>query len=232
MRRGLIISIMLTLLVWRAQAQESPATSVVYLPLVVRATGASAFTPTVTSMSVTPTRPACDPSYPNVCIPPPPPDLDCNRIIYRNFIVLPPDPHGFDGDHDGIGCEDVEGITPTSTPTATNSPTSTPTATNSPTPTSTQALFVTVVYRVEGAASKVTISYLDATGNEVTVPNATLPWRLQFSAAIDADLAVDAFGTNNEAVALSCAIDINGITLLTDQTPNAINGVACERFIN
>jgi len=47
----------------------------------------------------------CDPSYPDVCIPPPPPDLDCSDIPYRNFRVLPPDPHHFDGDGDGIGCE-------------------------------------------------------------------------------------------------------------------------------
>lgn len=48
----------------------------------------------------------CDPAYPTVCIPPPPPDLDCPDIEYRNFTVLPPDPHGFDGnDNDGIGCE-------------------------------------------------------------------------------------------------------------------------------
>jgi hypothetical protein len=47
----------------------------------------------------------CDPAYPTVCIPPPPPDLDCADIPYRNFTVLPPDPHHFDGDHDGIGCE-------------------------------------------------------------------------------------------------------------------------------
>lgn len=46
-----------------------------------------------------------DPSYPTVCIPPPPPDLDCRDIPYRRFKVLPPDPHNFDGDHDGIGCE-------------------------------------------------------------------------------------------------------------------------------
>ena len=37
--------------------------------------------------------------------PPPPPDLDCGDIPYRNFRVSPPDPHGFDTDHDGIGCE-------------------------------------------------------------------------------------------------------------------------------
>ena len=47
----------------------------------------------------------CDPSYPTVCIPPPPPDLDCADIPYKDFKVLPPDPHHFDGDHDGIGCE-------------------------------------------------------------------------------------------------------------------------------
>ena len=47
----------------------------------------------------------CDPSYPTVCIPPPPPDLDCRDIPYRNFRVLPPDPHRFDGGGDGWGCE-------------------------------------------------------------------------------------------------------------------------------
>jgi len=47
----------------------------------------------------------CDPAYPDVCIPPPPPDLDCADIPYRKFRVLPPDPHHFDGDGDGIGCE-------------------------------------------------------------------------------------------------------------------------------
>ena len=47
----------------------------------------------------------CDPAYPTVCIPSPPPDLDCKDISYRRFQVLSPDPHNFDGDHDGIGCE-------------------------------------------------------------------------------------------------------------------------------
>jgi micrococcal nuclease len=51
---------------------------------------------------------ACDPSYPDVCIPPPPPDLDCRDIPWRRFRVLPPDPHGFDRDRDGIGCERCE----------------------------------------------------------------------------------------------------------------------------
>ena len=51
------------------------------------------------------TATGCDPAYPTVCIPPPPPDLDCGDIPFRNFKVLPPDPHRFDGDGDGIGCE-------------------------------------------------------------------------------------------------------------------------------
>ena len=47
----------------------------------------------------------CDPSYPDFCIPPPPPDLDCDEVNGSNFTVLPPDPHGFDGNSDGVGCE-------------------------------------------------------------------------------------------------------------------------------
>lgn len=51
----------------------------------------------------------CHASYSTVCIPPPPPDLDCGQISHRNFTVrwdVPdPDPHRFDGDRDGVGCE-------------------------------------------------------------------------------------------------------------------------------
>ena len=47
----------------------------------------------------------CDPSYPDFCIPSPPPDLDCKDISQKRFTVLQPDPHRFDGDNDGIGCE-------------------------------------------------------------------------------------------------------------------------------
>jgi hypothetical protein len=51
----------------------------------------------------------CAASYPTVCIAPPPPDLDCADIPYRNFTVrwdVPdPDPHHFDGNRDGVGCE-------------------------------------------------------------------------------------------------------------------------------
>jgi micrococcal nuclease len=47
----------------------------------------------------------CEPSYPDVCIPPSPPDLDCGDVAYRRFTVNSPDPHRFDGDYDGVGCE-------------------------------------------------------------------------------------------------------------------------------
>jgi hypothetical protein len=72
-----------------------------------------AFSGTCRSASPPPARPPgggrCAASYPDECIPPPPPDLDCGDIPYRQFRVLwnvpDPDPHHFDGDHDGVGCE-------------------------------------------------------------------------------------------------------------------------------
>lgn len=50
-------------------------------------------------------RAGCHPSYPGVCMPPLPPDLDCGDISHRGFAVVGDDPHGFDGDGDGLGCE-------------------------------------------------------------------------------------------------------------------------------
>ena len=54
---------------------------------------------------ITQSKENCDTSYPDVCILQYPPDLDCSEISERNFKVLQPDPHGFDKDNDGIGCE-------------------------------------------------------------------------------------------------------------------------------
>jgi micrococcal nuclease len=62
--------------------------------------------PPATQLPAAPARGTnCDAAYPDVCIPPPPPDLDCGDVPYRRFRVLPPDPHRLDGDNDGIGCE-------------------------------------------------------------------------------------------------------------------------------
>ncbi|MBD2207783.1 thermonuclease family protein [Calothrix sp. FACHB-1219] len=47
----------------------------------------------------------CDSSYPDFCLPPNSADLDCKDIPYRRFRVNQPDPHKFDRDKDGIGCE-------------------------------------------------------------------------------------------------------------------------------
>jgi hypothetical protein len=52
----------------------------------------------------------CHPSYPDYCIPPPPPDLDCPDVTGRKPFrvrhdVRNPDPHGLDRDRDGRACE-------------------------------------------------------------------------------------------------------------------------------
>jgi len=61
--------------------------------------------PVTAQPSAQSTQSSCDSSYPDFCIPPPPPDLDCKDISSKKFTVLQPDPHRFDGDKDGIGCE-------------------------------------------------------------------------------------------------------------------------------
>lgn len=62
-------------------------------------------TTTVATTTTTTAQGNCHPSYPDFCIPPPPPDLNCGDIGAKNFTVLSPDPHGFDGNNDGVGCE-------------------------------------------------------------------------------------------------------------------------------
>ncbi len=90
-----------------AQAQNEAATN-------GRGLWNACVTPTPTATATTPAQPtatptqpsaSCSPAYPTVCIPPPPPDLNCGDIPYRRFQVLAPDPHNFDSDGDGIGCE-------------------------------------------------------------------------------------------------------------------------------
>lgn len=68
----------------------------------------------LTAPSSVPAAPAdpqrCHPSYPDYCIAPPPPDLDCPDITgpkpFRvRHDVRGADPHGFDRDKDGRACE-------------------------------------------------------------------------------------------------------------------------------
>ena len=64
---------------------------------------------TGTCHAISPIQPIdCNTSYPTVkpCVPNGSPDLDCKDISQKNFPVVGPDPHDFDRDHDGIGCED------------------------------------------------------------------------------------------------------------------------------
>jgi micrococcal nuclease len=51
---------------------------------------------------------ACNPAYPTVCIPSVDDaggGLGCRDIPNRRCVELPPDPHNFDGDGNGIGYE-------------------------------------------------------------------------------------------------------------------------------
>jgi micrococcal nuclease len=68
-------------------------------------TQAPTTTTTVAATTTTTAQANCSPAYPDFCIPSPPPDLDCGDIGAKNFTVRSPDPHGFDGDNDGVGCE-------------------------------------------------------------------------------------------------------------------------------
>jgi hypothetical protein len=61
--------------------------------------------PTTRRRTTTTQQRDCDASYPDFCIPPPPPDLDCPDINGTDFTVQGTDPHGFDADGDGVGCE-------------------------------------------------------------------------------------------------------------------------------
>ena len=46
-----------------------------------------------------------DPSFPDIGIAPPPPNLNCDDVPYNDIKVEGDDPHGFDREGDGIGCE-------------------------------------------------------------------------------------------------------------------------------
>jgi hypothetical protein len=48
------------------------------------------------------------PVHPDLCVPPFPPDLDCSWAYARgesHITVRGSDPHGVDGNNDGVGCE-------------------------------------------------------------------------------------------------------------------------------
>jgi hypothetical protein len=74
-------------------------------PPTLAVTATTATTTVVSSSSSSSSGSECDPSYPDVCIPSPPPDLACSDISERRFEVVGSDPHALDGDNNGIACE-------------------------------------------------------------------------------------------------------------------------------
>jgi micrococcal nuclease len=87
----------------------SPVTTTAQTTTAVTTTAPSTSTATTTNVTTTSPQPTCAASYPDHCIKPPPPDLNCADVPWVNFRVLwnvpNPDPHGFDRNRDGIGCE-------------------------------------------------------------------------------------------------------------------------------
>jgi micrococcal nuclease len=64
--------------------------------------------PAPVSAAPVPVAGECDPSYPDLCIPPAPPYLNCDHVYglgMSHITVYAPDPHDFDNDSDGVGCE-------------------------------------------------------------------------------------------------------------------------------
>jgi micrococcal nuclease len=67
--------------------------------------------PSPTGRGIVPLIPQgnCEPSYPDFCLAIGTSDLDCGDVEWRRFTVLGtvanPDPHRFDGNADGVGCE-------------------------------------------------------------------------------------------------------------------------------
>lgn len=103
-----VISIVTSLVTVAPTTTEPTTTKTTRAPTTTTTRPKATSPPTTRRRATTTTRPParkCDPAYPDFCIPPPPPDLDCPDIGSSDFTVRPPDPHGFDADGDGVGCE-------------------------------------------------------------------------------------------------------------------------------
>lgn len=72
------------------------------------ATSSPATTPSAETQAFEPPLVTCDASYSGACIPPPPPDLDCDDLAQMGITgtvnVTGSDPHHLDADGDGIAC--------------------------------------------------------------------------------------------------------------------------------
>jgi hypothetical protein len=79
---------------YRVKSYRLPGSAPAPLPLV----------PPAPAPAPPPPAPSCDPNYSGGCVPNVPYDLDCADINGPVYVVGR-DPHGFDGDGDGVGCE-------------------------------------------------------------------------------------------------------------------------------
>ncbi len=64
-------------------------------------TTTTAFRTTTTVRSTS----SCDPNYSGACVPAYPPDVDCGDLSAKRFRSVGSDPHGLDGNDDGVACE-------------------------------------------------------------------------------------------------------------------------------
>lgn len=97
-------------LIFVGQYLTVPQSAIPVATLTPISTVVSTSTPLIPTATPTPTAtPACEPHYPDFCVPVGLPKLNCSDEPvkeHRAFRVLPPDPYGLDGnDKDGIGCE-------------------------------------------------------------------------------------------------------------------------------
>lgn len=109
-RRGAVAAVIIVIFLFiigiAAYSATKPATTSTSTNLAITPEESSSLSSSDASEPVSsPSSGNCDPSYPDACIPSPPPDLDCSDVSQKRFTVAGSDPHGFDRDGDGVGCE-------------------------------------------------------------------------------------------------------------------------------
>ncbi len=114
---------------------------------------------------------------------------------------------------------------PTTAPANTAVPATATQPVASPTPSQ-----VVVLYKVEGNAPQVVITYIDQFGKEQVLNGVALPWEVSFTAGPSADLAIDAFSDGETDGTLRCTISVNAVVVRLDQTDRSTAGVTCEQF--
>jgi micrococcal nuclease len=91
--------------IWAASYCSDSSTTETEIPTVTETLTTSGAPVTTEAAIITESSDDCDSFYPDFCVPSPPPNLNCPDISQKRFTVQGSDPHGFDRDNDGIGCE-------------------------------------------------------------------------------------------------------------------------------